>query len=213
MLITSYNQPAFGDTLLAITGQDTATQTIQRRGDIVAILNDKGNVIGYNFFNVTQWLGQLTGQGRLVLTATQIAELNQAIQTAGLPGKLAVDETPKFVIGKIVDFKDHPDADHLHVTQVDIGNEQVQIVCGAPNAALGQTVVVTLPGAMMPDGKIIWPGSLRGVDSYGMISSARELGIPGAPQRRGILVMPDSLPAGTPVDAKKAEAVVAVQAS
>ena len=49
MLITSYNQPAFGDTLLAITGQDTATQTIQRRGDIVAILNDKGNVIGYNF--------------------------------------------------------------------------------------------------------------------------------------------------------------------
>ena len=74
MLITSYNQPAFGDTLLAITGQDTATQTIQRRGDIVAILNDKGNVIGYNFFNVTQWLGQLTGQGRLVLTATQIAE-------------------------------------------------------------------------------------------------------------------------------------------
>ncbi len=213
MLITSYNQSAFGDTLLAITGQDTATQTIQRRGDIVAILNDKGNVIGYNFFNVTQWLGQLTGQGRIVLTATQIAELNQAIQTAGLPDKLAVDETPKFVIGKIVDFKDHPDADHLHVAQVDIGNEQVQIVCGAPNAALGQTVVVALPGAMMPDGKIIWPGSLRGVASYGMISSARELAIPGAPQRRGILVMPDSLPAGTPFDAKKAEAVVAVQAS
>ena len=68
MLITNDNQPAFGDTLLAITGQDTATQTIQRRGDIVAILNDKGNVIGYNFFNVTQWLGQLTGQGRLVLS-------------------------------------------------------------------------------------------------------------------------------------------------
>ena len=98
------------------------------------------------------------------------------------------------------------------MTQVDIGNEQVQIVCGAPNAALGQTVVVALPGAMMPDGKIIWPGSLAAL-TLCTISSARELGIPGAPQRRGILVMPDSLPAGTPFDAKKAEAVVAVQAS
>ena len=127
-------------------------------------------------------------------------------------GQLEVDEKPKFVIGKIVDFKDHPDSDHLHVTQVDIGDEQVQIVCGAPNAALGQTVVVALPGAMMPDGKIIWPGSLRGVASYGMISSARELAIPGAPQRRGILVMPDNLAAGSPFDAKEAAAVVAAQA-
>ena len=50
MLITSYNQPAFGDTLIAITGPDTETQTSQRSGDIVAILDDQNHVIGYNFF-------------------------------------------------------------------------------------------------------------------------------------------------------------------
>ena len=212
MLITSYNQPAFGDTLIAITGPDTETQTSQRSGDIVAILDDQNHVIGYNFFNVSQWLGAVDGHGQIQLTAEQVAQLNVAIQQAALPGQLEVDEKPKFVIGKIVDFKDHPDSDHLHVTQVDIGDEQVQIVCGAPNAALGQTVVVALPGAMMPDGKIIWPGSLRGVASYGMISSARELAIPGAPQRRGILVMPDSLAAGSPFDAKEAAVVVTAQA-
>ena len=53
MLITSYNQPAFGDTLIAITGPDTETQTSQRSGDIVAILDDQNHVIGYNFFNVS----------------------------------------------------------------------------------------------------------------------------------------------------------------
>ncbi|MDG3060543.1 DUF4479 and tRNA-binding domain-containing protein [Lacticaseibacillus casei] len=212
MLITSYNQSAFGDTLIAITGPDTATQTTQQNGDVVAILNDQNQVIGYNFFKVSQWLGSLTGKGQVKLTKEQVAKLNAAIQEAGLPGQLEADDKPKFVIGKIVDFKDHPDADHLHVAQVDIGEKQVQIVCGAPNAALGQTIVVALPGAMMPDGKIIWPGSLRGVASYGMISSARELAIPGAPQRRGILVMPDELAAGTPFDAKEAAKVVAAQA-
>ncbi|QVI33689.1 tRNA-binding protein [Lacticaseibacillus chiayiensis] len=212
MLITSYNHPAFGDTLIAITGPDTEDQTTQQKGDIVAILNDQGQVIGYNFLKVSQWLGTINAKGQVKLTEDQVSQLNAAIQQAGLPGKLEVDDKPKFVIGKIVDFKAHPDADHLHVAQVDIGDKQVQIVCGAPNAALGQTVVVALPGAMMPDGKIIWPDSLRGVASYGMISSARELAIPGAPQRRGILVMPDHLAAGTPFNAKEAAAVVADQA-
>ena len=86
MLITSYNQPAFGDTLIAITGPDTETQTSQRSGDIVAILDDQNHVIGYNFFNVSQWLGAVDGHGQIQLTAEQVAQLNVAIQQAALPG-------------------------------------------------------------------------------------------------------------------------------
>ncbi len=119
------------------------------------------------------------GRGQVTLDEAQRSQLNAAISGAGLPGALPLTETPKFVIGKIIDFKAHPKSDHLHITKVDFGSHQEQIVCGAPNAALGETVVAALPGAMMPDGKIIWPGELMGVESDGMLSSAKELGIPG----------------------------------
>jgi len=211
LLITSYNPNALGDTLVAIVGPDQASQTHQQVGDIVAVIGADGQPVGYNFFNVSQWLGELSGNGQITLTADQVAQLNAAIKDAGLPGQLAVDPQPKFVIGKITAFEDHPDSDHLHVAQVDVGDQTLQIVVGAPNAALGETVVVALPGAMMPSGKIIWPGALRGVASSGMLSSARELAIPGAPQKRGILLMPDHLAAGTPFDFAKAEKVVAAQ--
>ena len=63
----------------------------------------------------------------------------------------------------------HPDSDHLNICQVNIGDKKVQIVAGAPNAALGLKTIVALPGAMMPSGALIFPGKLRGEDSYGMM--------------------------------------------
>ncbi|MFD1484146.1 YtpR family tRNA-binding protein [Lacticaseibacillus baoqingensis] len=213
MLITTYNAPALADTLIAVLGPDQATQTSQQHGDIVGIYGADGQAIGFNFFNLHQWLPDFDGNGAVVLTKAQRETLNQAIQAAGLKGALPLTSTPRIVIGKIVEFADHPDSDHLHVTKVDLGLEGVkQIVCGAPNAALGQTVVAALPGAMMPDGKLIWPGKLRGVDSYGMLCAARELALPDAPQARGILIMPDDLKAGTPFDFAQAAQVVAMQA-
>lgn len=210
-MITSYNKAAWGDTLIAVLAPDQPEQTVKTAGAIAGIYDAKGNPLGFNFFNVSAVV-PIEGRGQVTLTEAQRLALNDAITAAGLPGALPLAESPKFVIGKIVAFKAHPKSDHLHITQVDFGSFQKQIVCGAPNAALGETVVAALPGAMMPDGKIIWPGELMGVESDGMLSSARELGIPGAPDKRGILLMPDSLPAGTPFDFAKAEAVVAAQA-
>lgn len=213
MLITSYNPKALGDTLIAILGPDQAAQTTQQVGDIVGIYGADQQVLGFNFFNLHQWLPEFSGNGEVHLTKAQIATLNAAIKAAGLTGELPSETPARIVIGKIVDFKAHPDSDHLHITQVDLGAEGVkQIVCGAPNAALGQTVVAALPGAMMPDGKLIWPGKLRGVDSYGMLCAARELALPNAPQARGILIMPDDLAAGSAFDFEQAAAVVAAQA-
>lgn len=85
-------------------------------------------------------------------------------------------EVSGLTIGKILECEMHPDSDHLHVCKVDVGNEVLQIVCGAPNARVGIKVIVALIGAVLPDGTIK-KGKLRGVESYGMLCSIEELGL------------------------------------
>ena len=80
------------------------------------------------------------------------------------------------IIGNVLECEMHPDSDHLHVCKVDIGEEVLQIVCGAPNVRAGLKVIVALPGATLPGGTIK-KGSIRGVESNGMICSIAELGL------------------------------------
>jgi len=82
------------------------------------------------------------------------------------------------------------------VCKVDVGNEVLQIVCGAPNVDKGQKVVVAKVGATMPSGLRIKPTELRGVPSNGMICSQKELGMPNAPKEKGIYVLDDSYSVG-----------------
>ncbi|MBE7048392.1 MAG: phenylalanine--tRNA ligase subunit beta [Ruminococcaceae bacterium] len=109
------------------------------------------------------------------------------------------DNLLNVVVGKIKDITPHPDADKLVVCQIDVGKEQLQIVTGAPNVKVGQTVPVALNGALLPDGTKIKTGKLRGVESAGMLCSYEELGMsesdfPDA--EYGILILDDGLPAG-----------------
>jgi len=80
------------------------------------------------------------------------------------------------VIGRIVKVKNHPDAKHLKVCMVDLGNNRETIVCGAPNVRAGLNVVTALPGSVLPSGLAINVAKIRGVVSGGMICSERELG-------------------------------------
>ena len=104
------------------------------------------------------------------------------------------------VVGHVLQKDRHPDADKLSVCRVDLGNGRIaQIVCGAPNVAAGQKVVVIEPGHSLPDvdGKgalKIKPAKIRGVDSHGMICSEREMGL--SQDHGGILVLPDSAQPG-----------------
>ena len=110
----------------------------------------------------------------------------------------------KVVVGKVTECEMHPDSDHLHVCMVDVGEtEPIQIVCGAPNVAVGQKVPVALNGAILPGGIKIKKGKLRGVMSNGMICSHEELGIEssrlGYEPEYGILVLSDDAVIGSDV--------------
>jgi phenylalanyl-tRNA synthetase beta chain len=106
----------------------------------------------------------------------------------------------KFVIGKVLTCVKHPDADRLSVTTVDAGGAQpLNIVCGAPNVAAGQTVVVATEGAIIYKGKEqfeIKRSKIRGQQSEGMICAEDEIGIGSS--HEGILVLEDGIKPGTP---------------
>ncbi|HNA67625.1 MAG TPA: phenylalanine--tRNA ligase subunit beta [Rhodocyclaceae bacterium] len=101
----------------------------------------------------------------------------------------------KVVVARILEADKHPNADKLRVCKVDAGQgEPLQIVCGAPNAAAGLTIPCALVGAELP-GFAIKAAKLRGVESFGMLCSAKELGI--ADDSSGLLVLPEDAPVGT----------------
>jgi phenylalanyl-tRNA synthetase beta chain len=124
---------------------------------------------------------------RLVMTGTEV----ERVTLVGLP------KPDGFVVGKVLAAEQHPDADRLRVCQVNDGEGERTIVCGAPNVAAGQTVAVALPGARMPGGEKLRKAKLRGVASEGMILAADELEL--GDDHEGILVLDDELAAGTPL--------------
>ena len=103
-------------------------------------------------------------------------------------------------VGKVLTCEMHPDSDHLHVTTVDLGKgEPQQIVCGAPNVAAGQKVIVADLGCVLYDGDkefVIKKSKLRGVESLGMICAEDEIGI--GTSHDGIIVLPEDAVVGTP---------------
>ena len=103
-------------------------------------------------------------------------------------------------VGKVLTCEAHPNSDHLHVTTVDLGKgEPSQIVCGAPNVAAGQKVIVADLGCVLYDGDnefVIKKSKLRGVESNGMICAEDEIGV--GTSHDGIIVLPEDAPVGQP---------------
>lgn len=192
-----YNEKGIGDVLLVeVSDMQAADQTFERKGDIVRIYNKATKELaGYNFFKASTFF-QTDKPGQVKLTEEIVQKLNQQIQDAGFADELEVDLSPKFVVGFVVEKEKHPNADKLSICKVQIGDETLQIVCGAPNVEAGKKVVVAKVGAVMPSGLVIKPSNLRGVDSFGMLCAARELAIPNAPQEKGILLLEDDYKIG-----------------
>ena len=105
------------------------------------------------------------------------------------------------VIGEVLTCVEHPDSDHLHITTVNLGdgNQPSQIVCGAPNVAAGQHVIVATLGTKLYDGDkefVIKKSKIRGVESFGMICAEDEIGV--GTSHDGIIVLPADTVPGTP---------------
>ena len=137
----------------------------------------------------------------LVNPAIGTGELAHRLTMAGLEVEETQPAAPPFtgvVAAHIVAIAPHPDADKLRVCQVDDGSGQpLQIVCGAPNAAAGMTVPLARIGAELPGGMKIGKAKMRGVESFGMLCSARELGL--SQDHGGLMTLDNSIAPGTPV--------------
>ncbi|MCC6197268.1 MAG: phenylalanine--tRNA ligase subunit beta [Burkholderiales bacterium] len=132
--------------------------------------------------------------------AMSSAELCDRLTMAGLEVEAAVPAAPAFegvVVGRIDQCEPHPNADRLRVCTVDVGTAApLTIVCGAPNAAAGMRAPVALEGATLP-GLAIKRAAMRGVESQGMLCSAKELGIDD--DAGGLLALPASHQPGTSI--------------
>ncbi|WP_019939772.1 phenylalanine--tRNA ligase subunit beta [Bordetella sp. FB-8] len=128
-------------------------------------------------------------------------ELAHKLTMAGLEVDDLQPAVPPFsgvVVARIEEIAPHPDADKLRVCKVDDGSgELLQIVCGAPNAAAGITVPLARIGARLPGDMKIGKAKMRGVESFGMLCSARELGM--SQDHSGLMVLPESIEPGTDI--------------
>lgn len=203
-MIFTYNQHV-GDVLMVIVADDQKQPVaVEKKGQVARIYRqDTAQTVAWNIFEAST-IAPIEGQGQVFLTEKQVAAFNAVLTSAGFASELRCDESSKFVVGEIVEMAAHPDSDHLNICQVKISEtETIQIVAGAPNAVVGMKTIVALPGAMMPSGLLIFPGELRGVPSYGMMCAPRELALPNAPQKRGIIDLPADTPIGQAFDPER----------
>ena len=129
-----------------------------------------------------------------------VNELAQKITRAGINIEgVVTHHMDNLVIGEIKKVEEHPDSDHLHVCRVNIGNEELQIVCGAPNVREGLKVIVAKVGAVLPGDFEIKKSKIRGVESSGMMCALFELGLEEKTDEnyaKGIAELADDAPVG-----------------
>ena len=131
-------------------------------------------------------------------------EVANTLTTLGIEVENVIDHSKildKIIVGKILTAEQHPNADKLHVCSVDVGfDEPLQIVCGAPNARAGIYVAVSLPGAIIPSTQAeLKKGSIRGIESQGMMCSASELCLDLDCPNDGIIELSHTVSIGQPV--------------
>lgn len=193
-MILFYNPKYVGDVAFLQIEPVEGELNYNKKGNVVEITNE-GNVVGYNIFEISKDI-TIEEKGHIKLTDELVNVFQKRISEAGFDYKLNADLSPKFVVGYVETKDKHPDADKLSVLNVNVGNDTLQIVCGAPNVEAGQKVVVAKVGAVMPSGMVIKDAELRGVASSGMICSMKELNLPNAPEEKGIMVLNDSYEIG-----------------
>ena len=126
-----------------------------------------------------------------------VKRIAEQLTFAGLEVEALTSRTAKFtsvVVGHVVGVQAHPQASHLKICVVDSGKRKLQVVCGAPNVRVGMRAPLALVGASLPNDLTIKAARLRGVESLGMLCSAKELGL--SDDDSGLMSLPDDAPTG-----------------
>ncbi|MDC0654227.1 phenylalanine--tRNA ligase subunit beta [Candidatus Marinimicrobia bacterium] len=139
-----------------------------------------------------------------------ISELADKLTMRGFESEVATDfsSLDHIVVGEVKSAEKHPDADKLKVCMVSDGKQTYNVVCGAPNVDKDQKIVFAKVGAVLPGDFKIGKAKIRGVESFGMICSERELGI--SEEHEGIMVLDDSCKVGAKIDTILGEAYNAI---
>lgn len=201
MWIAFYNKQGVGDVLMLTKGNcDKNHIDTESNSNVTLIKNGlTEELVSVNIFNISESFA-IEGNGNIELTEEQLTQVNTLIKEAGFDLTIEIDNSPKFVVGHVESCEKLEGSDHLSLTQVNVGDSSLQIVCGASNIAQGQDVIVARHGAVLPSGSIIWNGQLRGTDSFGMICSTRELNLTDIEDLPGIWELDQTFEAGTSLE-------------
>lgn len=178
---------------LSITVSDKEYNNFSSVNDIT-ILKRNDEIVGYNIYNASEHF-HVTSHGIMHNEKEVLQQVNKLFLQNDL-APIVANIQKKFVVGYVQDKQKHQDSDKLSICTVNVGDEVLQIVCGAQNVDKGQKVPVALIGATMQSGLLIKKGKLRGVESNGMICSKRELGLSQDENEKGIWVMDQDLEIG-----------------
>ena len=181
MWLAFYNPEGIGDVLLLTNGSvDKNLVEAKTKKDMTVVYHkETGEALGVNIHHASRYFPiEQAEEVHPNLDEAIIEKINEMLTEREFELTITPDSTSKFVVGYVEECEAHEDSDHLSITQTRVGEDEVlQIVCGADNIAQGQHVLVAKPGAVLPSGMIIWPSELRGVSSYGMICSTKELNL------------------------------------
>ncbi len=191
-----YDYETIGDVLLIVINPSLIPTKEVKTNDVVALYYHD-ELIGINIFNISKII-KIKAKGLIPLINEDVLNvINHVLENASL-NKLPPLDDSGFKVAKIIDIEEHPDSEHLHICQVDVGEkEPLQIVCGAANARKDLLCVCATPYTFMPNGQQIIPNKLLGIQSNGMLCSGRELNLEGYEGKRGLLELSSEYKVGT----------------
>ncbi|KAJ3619907.1 hypothetical protein Zmor_008664 [Zophobas morio] len=170
--------------VLTVLINDKKQITHTENKDDVTLIYNENEIIGANIFGL-----KLSIEGFCTFNKEAIKIAEEKLKPF-----LELTQDQQFVIAEILECEDVPDT-HLHKCKVNIGSKELQIVCGAANARVGLKTVCAVVGAFMPNSLNIGAGKLKGIESFGMLCSGRELCVSGF-NETGILELDDKFSIG-----------------
>lgn len=181
-----YNKQSLKDTMVNVCPKNNEFSIVENENFIYYKAGDE--IKGFNIFNVSSDIN--LPEGRLYLTKSLNDYINKKMNIN------LVIKTKGFLVGKVLECEHIKDT-HLSKCVVDCGNKKFNLVCGAKNVKADLKVVVATTGTLMPDGLLIEPNKLKGIESNAMLCSQKELDITGFNQE-GIIELDESYEVGEP---------------